>query len=503
MLLGIDIGTTNSKVGLFDVNGTCLALASRETETLYDQEQGYYYYRPETMWRSVAEGIREVMKDRPVSQLAGIGITSMAESGLLLDRRTGEEKSYILPWFDTCSQPQADRISQAGDAAERFRKTGLTNSFKLGLAKILWLRDRDPNIIDENTVWLSASGYIAYRLSGELAFDYSLAARTYAFRIDQKKWDADWLKEFGLTERLFPDALPAGTVIGKVRRDVAEETGLTEGIPVVIGGHDHVCAALAVGAIHPGTVYDSMGTAETLVGTLEEKELGEREFRSGLSFGCHIAPGRYFWMGGNPASGGSVEWLRPMLSDDTLSYEQVLEWLTRCKDEPTGILYFPYLSGSGAPVRDSRAKAAFIGLVKDHHKGDLIKAVLEGTSYQLEAIREEAEQIAGHRIERLLVIGGGTRNRTWLQIKADVLNCELDVPSIAEATLMGAAMAAGWGAGVYASVEDAVAKVRNNIHTETIRPRPEQAALYRRLYEHGFAALQAPLRQYFHLHKDG
>src|SRR5690606_14009121 len=99
MLLGIDIGTTNSKVGLFDVNGTCLALASRETETLYDQEQGYYYYLPETMWRSVAEGIREVMKDRPVSQLAGIGITSMAESGLLLDRRTGEEKSYILPWF--------------------------------------------------------------------------------------------------------------------------------------------------------------------------------------------------------------------------------------------------------------------------------------------------------------------------------------------------------------------------------------------------------------------
>ena len=163
-------------------------------------------------------------------------------------------------------------------------------------------------------------GSIAYRLSGALAFDYSLAARTYAFRINQKKWDADWLKEFGLHDSLFPDALPAGTVIGKVGREAAQQTGLREGVPVVIGGHNHVCAALAVGAIRPGTVYDSMGTAETLIGTMEEKELGEREFRSGLPFGCHIAPGRYFWMGGNPASGGSVEWLRPLLADETLSY---------------------------------------------------------------------------------------------------------------------------------------------------------------------------------------
>ena len=277
MLLGIDIGTTNSKVGLFDVNGTCLALASRETETLYDQEQGYYYYRPETMWRSVAEGIREVMKDRPVSQLAGIGITSMAESGLLLYRRTGEENLISCPGLTLVRSRRP-----TGSAKPAMRRNVFANRFdqqlQAGSGQNLWLRDRDPNIIDENTVWLSASGYIAYRLSGELAFDYSLAARTYAFRIDQKKWDADWLKEFGLTERLFPDALPAGTVIGKVRRDVAEETRTHPGDSGRDRGHDHVCAALAVGAIHPGTVYDSMGTAETLVGTLEEKDWEKGNF---------------------------------------------------------------------------------------------------------------------------------------------------------------------------------------------------------------------------------
>ena len=157
MLFGIDIGTTNSKVGLFDTSGTCLALAAWETETLYKRDEGYYYYKPETMWRSVADGIREVMTGKDLSELKGIGITSMAESGLLIDRRSGSEKSFILPWFDTCSQPQAERIGKAADAAERFRKTGLTNSFKLGLAKILWLRDREPDVINDDTVWLSTS----------------------------------------------------------------------------------------------------------------------------------------------------------------------------------------------------------------------------------------------------------------------------------------------------------------------------------------------------------
>jgi sugar (pentulose or hexulose) kinase len=494
LLLGIDIGTTNSKAGLFDTTGRQIAVASRPTKA-HQSEKGNHYYDPEEMWETIASAIREAATQAGDGQVTAIGIASMAESGLLVDRRTGKPRSTFMPWFDTCSTPQAERVSKASDAFERFTVSGLHNSFKLGLAKLLWLKEHEPEAFGDS-VWLSASGYIAYRLSGAMAFDYSLAARTYSFRIDRKSWDAEWLREFGLDESVFPEALPSGTVLGTVLPEVAESIGLTTDAAVAIAGHDHVAAALSVGSIVPGVVYDSMGTAETLVGTLSERPLGREEFAAGLSFGCHVAKDRYFWMGGNSASGGSVEWLRAQLGEEPMSYEVLLGLLESCKPGPTGILYFPYLSGSSAPMPEPKAKGALIGLTKSHGRGEIIKAILEGTGYQLEWIRQSAQVIAGKEIERLLVVGGGTRNPHWLQIKADITGCTLDLPPIAEATLLGAALSAGVGRGVYASAEEAAAAVSRE-NGRTVTPNQARHEQYQAAYHNGFVALQAPLRQYF------
>jgi sugar (pentulose or hexulose) kinase len=505
LLMGIDIGTTNTKVGLFQEDGTSVAIASAPTVT-HRHPEGYSYYVPQQMWEMVASSIREVVAKARLSteavpergefRIGSIGITSMAESGLLVDRLTGDPRSIFMPWFDTCSQPQADRIAQEADLFERFRAAGIHSSFKLGLPKLLWLKDRDPSAF-EGSVWLSASGYVAYRLTGTMAFDYSLAARTFAFDIHAKQWDKDWIKHFGLQPDIFPEVYPAGTPLGSITADLANTLGLTGDIRVSIAGHDHVASALSVGAISPEIVYDSMGTAETLVGTLEERQLNHRDYESGLSFGRHVAKDRMFWMGGNSASGGSVEWLRGILGEPKLEYTEILALLAELKEGPSGILYFPYLTGSGAPQPDSKARAAFIGLSKSHGKGDLLKAVLEGTAYQLQVIREEAERVAGREISKLVVVGGGTRNPHWLQIKADVLNCSLRMPPIDEASLLGAALCAGIGSGVYSSAEEA-ATATANLPAKQVEPDQQSHLGYRRLYETGYIALQAPLRAFYH-----
>lgn len=503
LLMGIDIGTTNTKVGLFQVDGTSVATAAAPTVTHRDPE-GFSYYDPHEMWGMIAMAIREVMEKTRAGmhtlkhheiRIGAIGITSMAESGLLVNRLTGEPRSIFMPWFDPCSQPQADRIAQEADLFERFCAAGIHSSFKLGLPKLMWLKERNPSAL-EGSVWLSASGYIAYRLTGIMAFDYSLAARTFAFDIQSKAWDKDWIKSFGLPTDIFPEAFPAGTPLGSMSLDLANTLGLTGDIPVSIAGHDHVVSSLSVGAISPEIVYDSMGTAETLVGTLENKKLGRREFESGLSYGCHVAKDRMFWMGGNSASGGSVEWLRGLLGDPKLEYTEILSLLAEVKQGPSGILYFPYLSGSGAPHIDASARAAFIGISKAHGKGDLIKAVLEGTAYQLQTIREEAQHISGREFNKLVVVGGGTRNHHWLQIKADVLNCSLRVPPIEEASLLGAALCAGIGAGIYVSAEEAVSATAS-LTVMQVEPDQQRHLDYRRLYETGYVALQAPLRAFY------
>jgi sugar (pentulose or hexulose) kinase len=500
LLMGIDIGTTNTKVGVFREDGTQLAVSARPTVS-YTNPEGYSYYDPEEMWEHIVSAIREVVDVLEVKglgtgkQVKSIGITSMAESGLLLDRDTGVPKSVFLPWFDTCSSPQAQRIAAEADLFERFTVSGIHSSFKLGLPKLMWLMDRDPSAF-ENAVWLSASGYIAYRLSDKHGFDYSLAARTFAFDINQKQWDTDFIRRFGIDPAIFPEATPSGTPLGSVTEIWAGKLGLSSDTAVAIAGHDHVVASLSVGAITPEIVYDSMGTAETMVGTLFERRLGRAEYESGLSYGCHVAKDRMFWMGGQPASGGSVEWLRGILGDPQLSYEQVLDLLANTSKNPTGILYYPYLSGSSAPKPDASARAAFIGLAKTHGKGELLKAVLEGTTYQLQAIREEAQRIAGRSIETLVVVGGGTRNPVWLQAKADILGCSLLLPPIDEASLLGAALCAGIGAGVFGSAEDAAESLAG-LPSRTIEPDTAQHAIYQELYTNGYMPLQAPLRAFY------
>jgi xylulokinase len=492
-LLGIDIGTTHIKAGLFEYDGTLVQLAIRSNQRS-QTESGLTYYDPGEMWNVVTQLIKEVTSDQD-SKVISIGITSMAESGLLLNPKTGEYHSHVIPWFDRRTEEIASVIQQELDPVEQFEKTGLHNSYKNGLAKVLWLKQQNSSIT-KDAKWLSTSDFIAYKLTGKVGTDYSLAARTFAFRIDEKKWDIPWIRHFGLDESLFPEANPSGTTVGEISSCNFEEIGLEKGIPVAISGHDHVCAALAVGVIQPGVVLDSMGTAETLVGSLNERGLSKKEYESGFTFGCHVVPNRLFWMGGIQSSGGSVEWLRNQLSSQRLSYEEMKYLLDQVPNSPTGMLYYPYLAGSGSPQPDPNAKGAFIGLKNTHEKGDLLRALLEGTAYELEYMRRAAEEMQDSPIKALIAVGGGTKNKHWLQLKADVTNCQLSIPPVLEATLLGAAMTAGLNCGIYKD-EDELLHLMSKRRENNVYPNRENHQKYQTLFEEGYLFLQDPLRSFY------
>lgn len=493
MLLGIDVGTTNCKAAVFDENGKCMKIASRQTKTHY-RDNGQAFYRPDEIWEIVSSNIKEAIEDYKHS-IAVIGITSMAETGLLIDKRSRLPKTEMIPWFDKRAMEETEHIFNSSDPIDRFSKSGLRPSFKYGLPKLLWLKKQD-SYITRDAIWLSASDFIAYKLTGEFGTDYSLAARTYGFRIDEKRWDIPWLNSLGLDDSLFPAAHLAGTPIGDVSNQECIEYGLSKGTPVAVSGHDHVCAALAVGAVNPETVLDSMGTAETLVGSFKERPLGEKEFKSGLSYGCHVVKDRYFWMGGNPSSGGSIEWMRSQLSDTQLSYDEMLRLLAEATEGPTEILYFPYLSGSGAPNPNPYAKAAFIGLEKNHERKDIIKSMLEGTAYQLKLVQKSAEGIAGKEITKVVAVGGGTKNKYWMQIKADVSGCTYAIPNISESTLLGAAMAAGVGSGIYGNEQEAIDKISNQFRNE-VTPNEMNHSAYQAVYSKDYLTMEKLLRTYY------
>jgi sugar (pentulose or hexulose) kinase len=494
--IGVDVGTTHCKASLFVEQGERLHLAATSIQPSGARRDpaGFSYYDPDALFDSVAACIADLLGKTKTQHTFGVGIASMAESGLLVDAENGNHLSPVLPWFDQAAAPQADALGHHGNIEhrrKRFLHAGIYPSFKCSLAKILWWREEQKMSLD-GLVWLPVASYIAFRLSGQMACEPSLAGRTYAFDINRQIWDEAWLQEWSLTTKNFPPILEAGELVGGCLGD--NQAGLPPGTPVCLAGHDHVCAAFAVGAIRPGLAFDSMGTAESFLGAYEEHELGEVEFRSGLSYGCHVVAGRKYWMGGLSASGGSLEWLRELLSEPPLSYDDLDDLVGQAGEEPSRILFFPYLSGSGSPHSDPHARGAFVGLRATHQRADLVKAVLEGTAYEMEFIRQAAEQVTGARIERVLAAGGGTRNRRWMQIKADISGCVVEALSMREVVTLGAALLSALACGEYASQTDALL-ARPELKGDRFYPNMIKHKHYQDIYHQGFLPLQQPLRE--------
>jgi len=559
MLIGIDLGTTHCKAGAFDHQGQALHIASREVQT-QPGRWGYAYYDPGGLWNTVLDLLGEVLQrtggqagSGHAHRLAGIGVAGMAETGLLIDRRTGAERIPFIPWFDPVASAQAEQIRQAASAQDAFLHRGLRPSFKFPVMKLLWLKDTDPGLLN-GAQWLSAADYIAYRLTGQVATDPSLASRTFALDLPTGQWDADWLRRLGLSESLFPPILAGGQPVGATLpglQDSHTGTSIPAGVPVTIAGHDHVCGAFAAyawaaatvppagpspadppaarlrgtgGLYLPGAtsgatdrqqiVFDSIGTAESLVGLFPARPLTEVDDRSGFAFGRHVRPGWMYWMGGLSSSGGSLEWLRTLLGappdgDPRLTYADIDHLLAGIPEAPTGILYYPYLAGSGSPHSDSLARGALVGLSAAHTRSHLLRAALEGVCYEIEWMRRRAEEMLGTRLRRILAAGGGTRNRYWMQIKADVSGCEVDLLPQDETTLLGAALLAGLGAGAYrdeaelagqlraSAGEDAAINALLAAASQRYLPDPQRRQVYRRLYDNGFALLLPLVMHYY------
>jgi sugar (pentulose or hexulose) kinase len=188
-----------------------------------------------------------------------------------------------------------------------------------------------------------------------------------------------------------------------------------------------------------------------------------------------------------------VEWLRSLLAETPLTYEQVASLLEAIPPQPTGILYAPYLSGAGIPRPDPAVGAAFLGLRREHTRAHLLRAALEGTAYEVEMIRERAHSSLGEQLTDCIVVGGSTRNTCWMQIKADVSGLPLKVSEQPEAALFGAALLAGIAGGSYSGYAAALREAKMPLRE--VVPDPACHEQYQQIYQRGYLPLQAFLRK--------
>lgn len=482
LLLAIDLGSTSLKAVIYDTAGNAIARASRPTERCHPDpaHPEWTVWQPEQIWGGAAAAVREALAELgDPHAIRAVAVTGMGMDGLPVDE-AGAPLYPMISWLDPRTGPQHQWwLEQVG--AERTFAIGGNPVWPINSAlRILWMAEHEPAILDRAARWLLIEDFVNAMLCGRQATDYSMASCTMLFDQRARAWSQELIGLSGVPSRLLCDALPSATRLGEVTSSAAVATGLAEGTPVILGGHDHLCGTLPVGAFRPGVVLDVTGTWESVIASTAAAVLEPRLREMGITVQSHVARGMYATWGGAVAA-EMLEWYRKQYSPAD-GWETLIAAAAQAPAGCHGAMFLPHMSAASCPVVDSRSLGAFVGLNSAVTSSDLLRAVFEGLDYQFRDIVGTMEAQIGTRFERFVVVGGATRNDFWMQNKADVLGRPVEVAAVEEATPLGAAILAGIGVGLYADEDDAYQRVRRP--GRVFQPDPQRSAQYARWFDH-------------------
>jgi xylulokinase len=467
-LMGIDLGSTSLKAIVYDLQGNAIATGSRPTERFHPNPDHpeWTVWQPEQIWGGAAAAVQEAMAKLGNSDtIRAVAVTGMGMDGLPVDEQ-GEALYPFISWHDPRTQPQ-HRWWLEHIGAEKVFSIGGNPLWPINSAlRILWMAENEPEILRRTHKWLLIEDFVNFMLCGRQVTDFSMASCTLLFDQRTLRWSDELIELSGIDRHLLCEALPSGTLVGEVHEQAALATHLPPGTPVVLGGHDHLCGALPVGTLRSGSVLNVMGTWEMAMTPTEGPVLKDELRAAGMTVQAHVAQGMHTIWGGNVA-GDMLEWWRMQLADPALaaSSSGEVDWqqlMAQVSDSPpgaSGVMFLPHMGAAACPVVDPQSLGAFVGLNTRATRGDLARAVIEGLNYQFLDMVSAMETTLDTRLDKLIAVGGATRNAVWMQNKADVVGRPVEVPGIEEATPLGAAILAGIGVGIYHDEQDAFQQV--------------------------------------------
>lgn len=460
---GLDIGTSGCKIAVYDENGKL----QHQFYAEYDiaRNQGLHEVDLAAVWDAVCT----VLSKAAQPELAAIAVTSFGETFVMLDAQDRPLAPAML-YTDPRGKEECESIINRFSWERLAGITGVKLHCMYSLPKILWIKHHWPEVFAKAKRICLMQDYIVYRLTGTQQIDYSLAARTGAFDLQQKTWFHPLWEACGISEALLSRPVPSGTVAGAIKRELAQQLHLSPRLAVVNGCHDQIAAMTGAGVLTGDQVMDATGTVECVPVVFNSLPESSEIFTYGYSFAPHIN-GTYACYALSYAGGATLKWFKQAFSD--LSYA---EMDAQVPDMPTGLLLLPYFAGAATPYMDSSAKAAILGLTFEHGQADIYKALMEGTAYEI-LLNLDVLHRFGIEPKSLLASGGGAKSDVWLQIKADILNLPVTALSDAEIGAAGTAYLAGKALGIYGDLSSFAQPRR------TFFPNPQKHAHYHAMYQ--------------------
>lgn len=449
MLIAHDLGTTGNKASLHDHTGRLVAAVTEAYPTHYGRH-GRVEQDPQQWWVAVCDATRRLMEGAAVApgQISAVALSGQMMGVVLLDEH-GDPVRPSLIWADTRSGSQCRTLVDAIGAERGYRILGHRLNPTYSLTKLMWVRDFEPEVFARARRFCLAKDFVVSRLTGVVATDPSDASSTNAYDQENGRWSDDVLAAADISPSLFPEILASTTVVGGVTAAAAAATGLAAGTPVVMGGGDGPMAAVGAGVVSADDgAYVYLGSSSWVSVSSSKPLLDLPEMRT-MTFD-HVVPGQFVPTATMQSGGGSLSWIADLLAGtgDVPRFDRLVSEAGVVEASDDGLYFLPYLLGERSPYWNPAARAAFVGVGRQHGRAHLTRAVLEGVAFNLatciSAFREN-----GAAVDRVDAIGGGAVSDVWLQLLADVWGCTVRRRTVVEeANSLGAAVTAGVGVGL-------------------------------------------------------
>jgi xylulokinase len=486
-ILAHDVGTEVNKAAIVGVDGKVIGTAAGEYGVVYPNP-GWAEQDPQVYWEAIVKTTREVLtktKLKP-SDIGAVTFDAMMASIMPVNDK-GKALRPILLWLDTRASKQADNFLMMFDLMELLKRPVIPPaSAKDQIPKIMWIKEKEPEIFAKTSKFIDVKDYLIYKCVGDFFVDWSCASLNGMFNINTKKLEKDIIQKIGLSEEKLAKVVKTTEIVGNLKPEAAHELGLTENAQVVCGCGDVPAVGIGSGAIKNGSPHLYIGSSGWIALHTDKPQFD----LSGVGTICSGDPSKLLLLGQMENCGACLKWFKDELCEaEKGTAEQTGKGVYQILDEeanqsPPGskcLIFTPWMLGERCPFIDAKARGGFMNLSLNHNKRDMIRAVMEGVAYNTRWVQELFETNMKQKITSLSGVGGGAKSNIWMQIFADVLGKPIrQINVLQDVGSVGAAMVAAVGLGVYKDFDslEKIFKVK-----ATFNPVEGNKQVYDRMYD--------------------
>ncbi|MCR5184273.1 MAG: L-fuculokinase [Opitutales bacterium] len=444
LVLCLDCGATNVRAMLVDNTGKIVAKASSPNATVPAAENAeFHHWDADRILSQLTDCARKALADADPASVKAITITTFGVDGALVDAQ-GNLLYPVISWKCPRTAAVMKTIGKYISQEELNRISGVGAFAFNTIYKLVWLKENRPELLDKAAAWLFISNLLAYRLTGVMATDRTMAGTSQLTDLASGDFSEKILTALGLKKSLFPRMVNAGEIIGGLTAAAAERLGVPAGTPVVSTGHDTQFAVFGSGAGKDEPVLSS-GTWEILMARSSGAQLSAEDYKDGATAELDGDPALrnpgLQWLGS-----GIIEWVKALFYKGE-SYDTMDAEAAQIPPGCNGVKLVPDF------LPTDPEGGAITGLVLGRSRAHIYRAAMEALTWRLKSRLARLEIVGGFKSDSLVLVGGGARNKIWTQIRADILGIPVKVSEVSESTVLGAAMFAFAGIGAFPSPE--------------------------------------------------